>query len=225
MGNAAAARNASEAVNHTKENLLDAAEVLFAEHGVAGASLRAITARAGVNLAAAHYHFGSKEALLRAVMARRLRPINARRLALLDAYEAQPAAERSLVELLRAFVDPVVRFGRELPDEGRAFAQLCGRAMNAPDDVLRSILIDELGEVVRRFLPAFARALPALPRRELLWRVHFTVGAMAHAMAGRRLIEAVSGGLCDTRDVDGTVERLVRFLAAGFAAPAAEDSP
>ena len=49
----------------TREKILDAAEALFAEHGFEGASMRMITARAGVNLAAVNYHFGSKENLLR----------------------------------------------------------------------------------------------------------------------------------------------------------------
>ena len=54
----------------TKTSLLDAAEALFAELGIAGASMRAITARAGANLAAVHYHFGSKEGLVREVFRR-----------------------------------------------------------------------------------------------------------------------------------------------------------
>jgi AcrR family transcriptional regulator len=60
----------------TKQRILDAAEHLFALEGFRGTSLRDITGRAGVNLAAVNYHFGSKEALLRAVMERRLIPLN-----------------------------------------------------------------------------------------------------------------------------------------------------
>jgi len=56
----------------TREKILDAAEALFAEHGFEGASMRMITARAGVNLAAVNYHFGSKENLLREIFRRRL---------------------------------------------------------------------------------------------------------------------------------------------------------
>ena len=55
----------------TRERILDAAERLFAERGYDGASLRAITGQARVNLAAVNYHFRSKRALMRAVFARR----------------------------------------------------------------------------------------------------------------------------------------------------------
>ncbi|MCK5427639.1 MAG: helix-turn-helix transcriptional regulator, partial [Thermodesulfovibrionia bacterium] len=55
-------------MNHdTKQRILDATEFLFARKGFRGTSLREITNRAGVNLAAVNYHFGSKKTLLEAV--------------------------------------------------------------------------------------------------------------------------------------------------------------
>src|SRR5271154_6302809 len=94
---------------NTKTRLLDTAERLFAHHGIEATSLRTITAEAGVNLAAVNYHFQSKEALLHAVIARRLDPMNQRRLAMLDACEA--AAGNGLLPLdqvLDALLRPVV---------------------------------------------------------------------------------------------------------------------
>ena len=214
--------SATAAATDTKLSLLDAAEAVIAEHGFAGASLRAITSRAGTNLAAVNYHFGSKEELARAVIARYLGPVNAERMRLLDEVEADAKtrpADDHLEALVRAFVGPVVRFGGELPDRGRHFAQICGRAMTQPDPVLRESLLGELAEAIRRFKAAFARALPDLPREELMWRIQFMVGGMAHTLAGTQLIEAVHGDLLDTRDLDGLVERMARFFCAGLAAP------
>ena len=93
----------------TKEQILDVAERLFADRGFPATPLRDITSEAGVNLASVNYHFGSKEALLAAVLERRLRPVNARRLELLDAIESAagngaPNAE----EVIRAFSLPAV---------------------------------------------------------------------------------------------------------------------
>ena len=48
----------------TRERILETAERLFAESGFEGASVRAITSEAQVNLAALHYHFGSKDQLI-----------------------------------------------------------------------------------------------------------------------------------------------------------------
>src|SRR6266849_7254792 len=71
----------------TKQRILDSAERLFAENGFDSTSLRTIIADAQVNLAAIHYHFHSKEALLDAVILRRLEPINRHRLEMLDTCE------------------------------------------------------------------------------------------------------------------------------------------
>jgi hypothetical protein len=118
----------------------------------------------------------------------------------------------------------VVRFGQHLPDSGRHFAQLCGRAMTQPEPVLRELMIGELGDAIHRFKSAFSRALPRLPREELLWRIQFMVGAMAHTMATLELIDEIHQGFLDTRDVEGIVDRMTRFVVAGLQAPMTEDS-
>ena len=58
----------------TARSILDAAEELFSERGFAETSLRNITTKADVNLAAVNYHFGSKKSLIQAVFARFLNP-------------------------------------------------------------------------------------------------------------------------------------------------------
>ncbi|HUP18876.1 MAG TPA: TetR/AcrR family transcriptional regulator [Gemmatimonadota bacterium] len=65
-------------VSDTASVLMDAARELFAERGFDGASVRAITERAGVNLGAVTYHFGSKEALYHRVIETFLAPLRER---------------------------------------------------------------------------------------------------------------------------------------------------
>src|SRR3546814_17714118 len=77
----------------TREIILDTAEALFARQGHDGTSMRQITSEAGVNLAAVNYHFGSKEALVQAVLKRRLAILNQERLRLLDQLEAEAGGE------------------------------------------------------------------------------------------------------------------------------------
>jgi len=67
-------------LNETQTRILDVAEELFMQHGFEGASMRMLTAKAGVNLAAINYHFGSKDALIEAVFRRRLDPMNSGRI-------------------------------------------------------------------------------------------------------------------------------------------------
>ena len=73
--------------HETRTRILDAAEELFMQHGFEGTSMRLLTTKAGVNLAAVNYHFGSKDALIEAVFRRRLDPMNAARIAALERWK------------------------------------------------------------------------------------------------------------------------------------------
>src|SRR4029077_13793684 len=98
----------------TTERILDAAERLFADHGFEGTSIRDIVDTAKVNLAAVHYHFRSKEALLEAVLTRRISLVNDARLQRLDTAEAAAAPRSpSVEEVLRAFIIPTVEFAQQ----------------------------------------------------------------------------------------------------------------
>ncbi|MEZ0387194.1 MAG: TetR/AcrR family transcriptional regulator, partial [Verrucomicrobium sp.] len=79
----------------TREALLDAAERLLIEHGVAGVSTRAVITAANANLGAINYHFGTKDRLILEVFARRLRPLNRERIARLHAVELEHAASNA----------------------------------------------------------------------------------------------------------------------------------
>jgi AcrR family transcriptional regulator len=203
----------------TQDTILDAAERLFAEQGYAATSLRQLTQRAGVNLAAVHYHFGSKAGLAKAVLARRIAPINAERLRRLDAL---PARRRTVEAIVRAFVEPPLRGG----DAGRPpGAQLCrvfGRVSVEQPPFLRGFLAQQFRAVGQRFAAALAAALPGHGTAALWWRLHFVVGAMAHTLQNAHAIAHLTDGRCDADDVEAMVEHLVAFAVGGLrAAPSA----
>ncbi len=203
----------------TRERLLDAAERLFAHHGIGATSLRGITAEAGTNLASIHYHFGSKEALIHAVFARRLEPLNRERLRLLDAAEATADdAPPPLESLIEAFVVPTLRLRQDPAHDGQNFMCLVGRIYFEPSELTHTIL-EQFDEVFRRFTAALHRALPHLPRPELLWKFFFTIGCMVFPLVGTEIISHKTGGLCNPDDVEGTIRRLVSFISAGMLAP------
>jgi AcrR family transcriptional regulator len=202
----------------TKDRILEAAERLFAEKGFAETSLRDITAEAGVNLAAVNYHFQSKDALTLAVFARRVGPINRERLQRLDALEARTGEGPVVVEeLIRAFMEPAIRL-LLLPADRNA-ARLIGRLFVEPGDLFERVYSENLAAVLSRFMAAISRALPEIPVVELYWKFLFSAGVFSHTVAGLRKIETISGGQCDTSDVEGLLERLVVYVAAGFRAP------
>jgi AcrR family transcriptional regulator len=201
----------------TKERILDATEGLFAKYGFQGTSVRAITSEAGVNLAAVHYHFGSKEALIQAVFSRRLEPLNRERIRRLRESESASGGEPRLEEIIRAFVEPALKLF-ERPGDGPAMMSLMGRALLDTDGRTRVLIHPQFDEVRRAFEEAFLRALPSLPREELQWRFLFFIGVMIQSLLWIPSLTAACGKPPGPAAED-VVRKLVTFAAAGLSAP------
>lgn len=203
----------------TKDRILDAAELLFSEHGFAETSLRAITNEADVNLAAVNYHFGTKDALLVAVFARRLEPINRERLERLARMRAEGGSPR-LEAVLRAFFEPAFRYLRELGEAGTRFMRLAGRAHSDSNERIRTVFHAQFREVIAAYVQAFAAALPGIPREQLAWRLHFCIGGMAHTLAWTHEYGCSAGFYDDAAptEPDLVLDSLVSFAAAGLRA-------
>jgi AcrR family transcriptional regulator len=209
--------------DQTRQRIIHAAERLFLEHGFDGTSLRLVTSNARVNLGAVNYHFGGKDALFEAMLARRFDALHAARLLLLDEYQAQAAAQQvsiSCEQLLSALFKPALTLAREA-EAGCDFLRLLGRAYIDPSPVLRRLLADRYGPAIARFKDAFADALPQLSRQELSWRLHFMLGALAYTLAGTDAWKLISAIQADhQRDDELLLRRLAPFLIAGLQAPA-----
>ncbi len=206
-------------VIETKEQILDCAERLFGEQGIAGVSLRKLTRAAGVNLASVHYHFGSKEAVVIAAFTRRVRALNQERMILLDELEAR--ADHSppdVKDVLHALLIPILRLARD-PERGQRFMQLFSRIYSEPADYIEPFFEKEFGYIIERFEKAFGKALPALPSKELKWRMHCAIGVMVHTMLHNSRIQKWTEGEFDPSDEKGALESLVRFIEAGMCAP------
>ena len=207
--------------HETRTRILDAAEELFMQHGFEGTSMRQLTARAGVNLAAVNYHFGSKHALIEALFRRRLDPLNAARLAELDHLEAE-AGGRALAPaaVIRAFVGVSLRLIEDTKGGGRTFTRLLGRTYTEPAKSVRALIGQLYAPTMERYKLAFERALPQMSRDELVWRMHFMFGTLAYTLAATDTVQLIAG--CkpeDRHDARLLEERLTAFLAAGLNAP------
>lgn len=198
-------------MSHTKEKILDSAEKLFAENGFTATSLREIIADADVNLAAIHYHFGTKEDLLDEVILRRIRPVNDLRAKRLDELEVQAqGAPVPLESILDAFLAPAAEMAVRHPQWVRIMGRLHVEGM-MPAFVERHPM-----PVFDRFLAAIRRSVPHLGEEEFRWRVMLMFGAMGHIMAWSK-----TGGLAAHAGRALRLAAVVQFLAAGWMAPAA----
>jgi AcrR family transcriptional regulator len=201
--------------HETRTRILDAAEELFMQHGFEGTSMRHLTSRAGVNLAAVNYHFGSKDALIEAVFRRRLDPMNAERIAALDRLE-EPSPE----DIIRAFVSPGLRMIEDAKGGGRNFIRLLGRTYSEPAKTIRALIGQMYAPAMERYKAALERALPQMPRDELVWRMHFMFGTLAYTLAATDTVQLIAGCKPEDRyDSRLLEERLTAFLTAGLHAP------
>jgi AcrR family transcriptional regulator len=199
----------------TRNRILETAERHFALHGFSGTSLRGITRDARVNVAAIHYHYGSKEELLRATLERIVAPVNAERLRLLDEALAAADGPPSVEAILSAFLCPDLILIRDLGERGMMIARFSGRSATEPDEVVARVLGEVFGDLGARFVAALALAQPDVPPAELLWRLRCVVAIITYLLAntGNPL------SLLDVDDVPGTAERLVAFLAPALRSP------
>lgn len=210
---------------NTKEQILDTAERLFAVDGYDATSLRHVTREADVNLAAVHYHFGSKLDLLKAVFARRVDHINRDRLAQLELAEAAAGGEPvGLEAVMEAFFGPPLRYAVPKEEGWHHFMMLVGRLNTTGGEAFEAVK-DVFQEVRERFFPAIRRAVPELAPSELAWRIHFLIGSMCALVADPGRIEAFSMGLCRGDDPEESLRQLVAFAASGLRAPAPRSTP
>jgi AcrR family transcriptional regulator len=205
--------------HETRTRILDAAEELFMQHGFEATSMRTLTAKASVNLAAVNYHFGSKDALIEAVFRRRLDPMNAARITELERLEAngsQPSAEA----IIRVFLRASLAMIEDTKCGGRNFTRLLGRAYTEPSKPIRALIGQLYAPAMARYKAAFERALPELPKDELIWRMHFMFGTLAYTLAATDTVQLIAGCKPEDRyDAALLEERLTAFLQAGLIAP------
>lgn len=205
----------------TKNRLLDAAERLFAEHGIDGTSMRAITQVAGTSLSAANYHFGSKDELVRATFTRRALAINDRRLAVLDALESR-SEPPSVEEIVDAFLRPIYEAQVEQISRGASPEPLHQIAVRMFADAPARVadLREELfGPLHRRFAISLRRSLPECREVDAEMAMQLAAGSLIY------------GPQIEGPPFEPLLAKMVAYAAAGIravarAAPAhAEPAP
>lgn len=209
-----------QTVADTKTRILDAAEALFISGGFDALSMRQITATAQVNLAAVNYHFGSKDALIQAVLARQLDVLNASRLQMLDKLESKLGAALKCEHVLIAMFLPAERIAQSDPATAERYTQFLGRAYTDPSPVVRDFIDSAYLETQGRFFLAFRRTLSDLSLGDLAFRLNFAMGSLAVILSGgelQRLRKEFTQGQGDHEAF--VMSRLISLMTAALQAP------
>ncbi len=195
-----------------KENILRAAERLFATRGFHGVSIRDIADEAGVPLALVGYYYGPKLELYHEIYHQRAGYIEQRLESLARAQREAPTGQQ-LEAIIAAFVLPVLQVAAT-PD-GRLFLRLMARGINdglAEDDAVVRELFDPLAHA---FIDALAQVAPQASRGTLAWCYQFALGAMLHHVVDER-VERLSRGENRPDDEATAGPLLVRFITEGL---------
>jgi AcrR family transcriptional regulator len=169
----------------TREALLLAGERLIAEFGIDAVSLRQINTQAGQrNSSAAHYHFGSKEALVRAIFDYRMERVNRSRKAMLAAVLEQndgPVAPRQLVE---TFVYPIVGEIRN-SEGGSYYIRFLSQAISHPQTDTNKYSENILADAASSAFKQLKYAVPEIPAPILGQRFGLMWEMILHSLADR----------------------------------------
>lgn len=203
---------------NTREQILNVAEPLFAEKGFNGVGVREITQRAGVNVAAIHYHFGSKEELFVEVIGRHVEPMNRERIQRLRAIstaDPRPPFE----EAVRALYIPV----ETMMDDGGAidlrYLRMAARVHIESPRVMELMQERLFGELRAEFSRVAQEYFPGMPEAVLRTRCFLVVCLLVGLFVHAPHVEGFSGGAISLTDFRGVHAEMVKFAAAGFAAP------
>lgn len=196
------------------EQILDAAETLFSQHGFYGVTLKDVAKRVGVHHTLLNYYFSDKQKLFDEVFARRAIEANRVRMEALDRYEAE-VGERVTVEgALHAFLDTNLDLYEGDPqwrDAGTLAALVASTPKWGAD------MFDKwFDPVVLRLVAILQKALPQADEKDIFWGYHFVTGALMLSLARTGRIDRLSRGQCQSDDFPAIKARMARFMAAGM---------
>ena len=207
----------SSARSKQKNKILNAAEELFSLHGFSGTSLRDIHSLSGVRISLCYYHFGSKEDVLQAVVDRRA---DAHQQALLEIlnnhkklYGDKPIPVDKLVE---AYARPILERHLAHGNGWRNYTRLMAYLYSESAHLGPKVQVHKYDPVINQFITEFRKSIPYANESDLQWGVYFLRSSIVNLLLDTQLVDDQSAGLCDSGDLDKTIEKLRWFFSSGF---------
>ena len=205
----------------TPSSIVNAAEELFAEQGFAETTVRQITSRANVNLAAINYHFGSKKGLIQAVAEKFITPLINELSNQMDCYvdtDVKPALDDLLEILMRALLIVRSENKNTLP----VFMRLLELAYMNNQEELRDFLIGRYKSRLEHFLDCIRDDSAHMEDDEFFWRLHFMLGSMTFTLSNFQTLHSLEKSRFTSKQSESEMEqilhRMIPVLSAGMQA-------
>lgn len=207
-----------DANQSSTDRILNASEMLFAERGYAGASMRDIARAAEAPVSLITHHFGTKEELFRQVIDRRIHDQVATTLD--DIAKAQHAASGApvpLETLIRCYMEPMILKSIYGGPGWKNYAKLMGLAMfNSQYDDFLKPMIELYDRVQYAFAAECRKIFPDAEERRLQFAIFFLNSSILSMLVESRMLDRQSGGVCKSSDLQMIVDEMIPFYAAAF---------
>lgn len=217
MTSNAAPENSTAALT-SSERILNASEMLFAERGYAGASMRDIARAANAPVSLVTHHFGTKEELFRQVIDRRIHEQVDTTLQDFARVRAEgQGAPIPLETLIRCYMEPMFLKSMHGGAGWKNYAKLMGLAMfNSQYDDFLKPMIDVYDRVQNAFVEECRRIFPEAQERRLQLAVYFLNSSILSALVESGMLDRQSNGVCRSSDLDAIIDEMIPFYAAAF---------
>jgi AcrR family transcriptional regulator len=215
------------APDDTKTQIKAAAQLLFARHGVDAVTVQQIVAAAGQrNNAALHYHFGSKEELIRQLVVDGAAVLDERRQGMLRELEAR-GGPSTIREVVLVLVMPVIELGED--ERWRGYIRFTSSLQASDRKALRAALNNRwnAGYVacfahLKRMLPLS----PALIEQRLSMFSIYANAILSAREAAQETRKSSSNRLWDRRfTTDNILDTLQATLTCPPSAPTVDVVP
>jgi hypothetical protein len=142
----------------------------------------------------------------------------------LNAMESEAAGKPlKASQIVDGFFGTLLRMANDEERGGITFLRLLGRTLTDPSEFIRTFLAHEYAAVVNRYKEALFKALPDVPKAEIVWRFHFMLGATSYAIAGTDALRLITDWQIEEVDrvdrIDLLLPRLMSFLLGGLRSP------
>lgn len=204
-------------MDEAKLSLIHAAEIEFAEKGIAGASVRAVTQRAGMNVASVNYHFGSKDELFKAMFLYRVEPINEERIGMLrEARAASRDGTVSLELIAEILVRPMLKRIVSNDPSVVYFTRALNRFITECGEKFQEICVSAFEVFFNEILEAMQRHFLDTELKFITMRIHFCISMLMGTMSNTQLIGGQfhwMRGSFDQEDyIQGLIEATIGIL-------------
>jgi len=211
-------------MNHkgTSASIIKAAEILFAEQGFAETTVRQITSKADVNLAAINYHFGSKKGLIQAVAEKFLTPLCTELTSMLEQRQSSTdAGQATLDELLEILMRTLLVVNRDNVNALAVFMRLLELSYMQNQEELREFLVARYQDTLQPFILLLREDAAPMEDDEFFWRLHFLLGSITFTLSNFQTLHTIEKREYQRgAEVEKILHRMIPVLSAGLQARA-----